>query len=83
MASRKGSLKATTRANMDIVPSHHPLLAVLSEYALPVRLAVRSGNCGTSRGVEEFLKKLPALWGTARKDPACYGPIQASSTTSC
>ena len=63
-------------------PSHHPLLAVLSEAHFLLHGWLRSGNCGTSRGVEEFLKKLSRC-GDSAKRSACYGPIQASSTTSC
>ena len=37
-------------------PSHHPLLAVVSEAHFLLHGWLRSGNCGTSRGVEEFLK---------------------------
>src|SRR6266700_5036601 len=43
-------------------PSHHPLLAVLSEAHFLLHGWLRSGNCGTSRGVEEFLKEALALW---------------------
>jgi hypothetical protein len=48
-------------------PSHHPLLAVLSEAHLLLHGGLRSGNCGTSRGVEEFLKEALALWGQREK----------------
>src|SRR5260370_22939247 len=48
-------------------PSHHPLLAVLSEAHLLLHGWLRSGNCGTSRGVEEFLKEALALWGQRQK----------------
>ncbi len=44
-------------------PSHHPLLAVLCEAHFLLHGWLRSGNCGTSRGVEEFLKEALALWG--------------------
>ena len=44
-------------------PSHHPLLAVLNEAHFLLHGWLRSGNCGTSRGVEEFLKEALALWG--------------------
>jgi hypothetical protein len=44
-------------------PSHHPLLAVLSEAHFLLHGWLRSGNCGTSRGVEEFLKEALALLG--------------------
>jgi hypothetical protein len=63
-------------------PSHHPLLAVLSEAHFLLHGWLRSGNCGTSRGVEEFLKEALALWGDSARRSACYGPIQASSMTS-
>jgi hypothetical protein len=42
-------------------PSHHPLLAVLSEAHFLLHGWLRSGNCGASRGVEEFLKEALAL----------------------
>jgi DNA-directed RNA polymerase subunit N (RpoN/RPB10) len=48
-------------------PSHHPLLAVLSEAHFLLHGWLRSGNCGTSRGVEEFLKEALALWGQRQK----------------
>jgi hypothetical protein len=48
-------------------PSHHPLLAVLSEAHFLLHGWLRSGNCGTSRGVEEFLKEALALWGQREK----------------
>jgi hypothetical protein len=44
-------------------PSHHPLLAVLSEAHFLLHGWLRSGNCGTSRGVVEFLKEALALLG--------------------
>jgi hypothetical protein len=44
-------------------PSHHPLLAVLGEAHFLLHGWLRSGNCGTSRGGEEFLKEALALWG--------------------
>jgi hypothetical protein len=44
-------------------PSHHPLLAVLAEAHLVLHGWLRSGNCGTSRGVVEFLKEALALLG--------------------
>src|ERR1700694_225353 len=44
-------------------PSHPPLLAVLSEAHFLLHGWLRSGNCGTSHGVEEFLKEALALWG--------------------
>jgi hypothetical protein len=36
-------------------PSHHPLLAILAEAKLVLHAWLRSGNCGTSRGVTAFL----------------------------
>src|SRR6202171_423954 len=48
-------------------PRHHPLLAVLSEPHFLLHGWLRSGNCGTSRGVEEFLKEALALWGQREK----------------
>lgn len=48
-------------------PSHHPLLAVLSEAHFLLHGWLRSGNCGASRGVEEFLKEALALWGQREK----------------
>ena len=48
-------------------PSHHPLLAVLSEAHFLLHGWLRSGNCGTSGGVEEFLKEALALWGQRQK----------------
>ncbi len=48
-------------------PSHHPLLAVLSEAHFLLHGWLRSGNCSTSRGVEEFLKEALALWGQREK----------------
>ena len=48
-------------------PSHHPLLAVLSEAHFLLHGWLRSGNCGTSRGIEEFLKEALALWGQREK----------------
>ena len=48
-------------------PSHHPLLAVLSEAHFLLHGWLRSGNCGTSRGAEEFLKEALALWGQRQK----------------
>src|SRR5438045_1861736 len=43
-------------------PSHHPLLAVLSEAHFLLHGGLRRGNCGTSRGVEEFVTEALALW---------------------
>lgn len=48
-------------------PSHHPLLAVLSEAHFLLHGWLRSGNCGSSRGVVEFLKEALALWGQRQK----------------
>jgi len=48
-------------------PSHHLLLAVLSEAHFLLHGWLRSGNCGTARGVEEFLKEALALWGQRQK----------------
>jgi hypothetical protein len=48
-------------------PSHHPLLAILSEAHFLLHGWLRSGNCGTSRGVEEFLKEALALFGQREK----------------
>jgi hypothetical protein len=42
-------------------PSHHPLLAVLAEEHFLLHGWLRSGNCGTARGVVEFLKEALAL----------------------
>jgi hypothetical protein len=44
-------------------PSHHPLLAVLGEAHFLLHGWLRSGNCSSSRGAEEFLKEALALWG--------------------
>jgi hypothetical protein len=40
---------------------------VLSEAHFLLHGWQRSGNCGTSRGVEEFLKEALALWGQREK----------------
>jgi hypothetical protein len=48
-------------------PSHPPLLAVLSEAHFLLHGWLRSDNCGTSRGVEEFLQEALALWGQREK----------------
>jgi hypothetical protein len=42
-------------------PSHHPLVAVLAEAHFLLHGWLRSGNCGTSRGVVEFLKEALVL----------------------
>jgi hypothetical protein len=42
-------------------PSHHPLVAVLAEAHFVLHGWLRSGNCGTARGVVEFLKEALAL----------------------
>lgn len=48
-------------------PSHHPLLAVLAEAHFVLHGWLRSGNCGTARGVVEFLKEaLAQLKGSRR-----------------
>lgn len=44
-------------------PSHHPLLAALAEAHFLLHGWLRSGNCGASRGVVEFLKEALALAG--------------------
>lgn len=44
-------------------PSHHPLLAVLPEAHFILHGWLRSGNCGSSRGVVAFLEEALALWG--------------------
>jgi hypothetical protein len=44
-------------------PSHHPLLAVLSEAHFVLHGWLRSGNCGSSRGAVAFLEEALALWG--------------------
>src|ERR1035438_3032107 len=48
-------------------PSHHPLLAVLSEAHFLLHGWLRSGNCGAARGVVEFLQEALALWGQRQK----------------
>ena len=48
-------------------PSHHPLLAVLAEARFVLHGWLRSGNCGTSRGVVEFLEEALALWQQRQK----------------
>jgi len=48
-------------------PSHHPLLAVLSEAQFLLHGWLRSGNCGAARGAEEFLQEALALWGHRQK----------------
>jgi hypothetical protein len=48
-------------------PSHHPLLAVLSEAHFLLHGWLRSGNCGAARGAVEFLKEALALWGQRQK----------------
>ena len=47
--------------------SHHPLLAVLAEAHFVLHGWLRSGNCGTSRGVVEFLEEALALWQQRQK----------------
>jgi hypothetical protein len=44
-------------------PSHHPLLAVLAEAHFVLHGWLRSGNCGASRGVVEFLQEALAALG--------------------
>lgn len=44
-------------------PSHHPLLAVLSEARFILHGWLRSRNRGSGRGVVEFLEEALALWG--------------------
>jgi hypothetical protein len=48
-------------------PSHHPLLAVLAEAHFVLHGWLRSGNCGASRGVVEFLEEALALWQQRQK----------------
>jgi hypothetical protein len=48
-------------------PSHHPLLAVLAEAHLLLHGWLRSGNCGPTRGVVEFLEEALALWRQRQK----------------
>jgi DDE family transposase len=48
-------------------PSHHPLLAMLAEAHFVLHGWLRSGNCGTSRGVVEFLEEALALWQQRQK----------------
>jgi hypothetical protein len=48
-------------------PSHHPLLAVLSEAHFLLHGWLRSGNCGTSRSVEEFLQRSSRAVGRREK----------------
>jgi DNA-directed RNA polymerase subunit N (RpoN/RPB10) len=48
-------------------PSHPPLLAVLAEAHFVLHGWLRSGNCGTSRGVVEFLEEALALWQQRQK----------------
>jgi hypothetical protein len=43
-------------------PSHHPLLAVFAEAHFVLHGWLRSGNCGTARGVVQFLEEALALW---------------------
>ena len=58
--NQEGSLKGHSPCKHER-PSRHPLLAVLSEAHLLLHGWLRSGNCGTSRGAEEFLKEALAL----------------------
>ena len=48
-------------------PTHHPLLAVLSEAHFLLHGWLRSGNCASSRGAKEFLEEALALWGQRQK----------------
>src|ERR1700683_1453149 len=48
-------------------PSHHPLLAVVSEAHFLLHGWLRSGDWGTSSGVVEFLEEALALWGQREK----------------
>jgi hypothetical protein len=64
--SQEGSLKGHNPRKHGR-PSHHPLLAVLSEAHFLLHGWLRSGNCGTARGAEEFLKEALALWGQRQK----------------
>src|SRR5262245_34594822 len=65
-ASQGGSLKRHNPRQHGR-PSHHPLLAVLSEAHFLGHGWLRSGNGGTRRGVEEFLQEALALWGQREK----------------
>ncbi len=56
-------------------PSHHPLLAVLGEAHFVLHGWLRSGNCGPSRGVVEFLKEALALLGKRH----CIRVVRADS----
>jgi len=48
-------------------PSHHPLLAVLAEAHFVLHGWLRSGNCGTARGVVEFLKEALAQLNSSQR----------------
>ena len=48
-------------------PSHHPLLAALSEAHFLLHGWLRSGNCASARGVVEFLEEALALWSQRQK----------------
>ena len=48
-------------------PAITRLLAVLGEAHFLLHGWLRSGNCGTARGAEEFLKEALALWGQRQK----------------
>src|ERR1700740_870200 len=52
---------SSAMANKHGRPSHHPLVAVLAEAHFLLHGWLRRGNCGTSRGVVEFLKEALAL----------------------
>ena len=60
--SQEGSLKGHNPRKHGR-PSHHPLIAVLSEAHFILHGWLRSGNCGSSRGAVEFLEEALALWG--------------------
>jgi hypothetical protein len=57
-------------------PSHHPLLGVLGEAHFLLHGWLRSGNCGTARGAEEFLKEASAL---AKSNPPLLSKTDPAS----
>ena len=63
-------------------PSHHPLLAVLSEAVSSFTAGSVAATAAPAVAWRSFSKKLSRCGDSARRS-ACYGPIQASSTTSC
>ncbi len=63
-------------------PSHHHLLAVLAEAHFVLHAWLRSGNCGSSRGVVEFLKEALALLGPAMESESSVQTL-AFSIISC